>query len=100
MDHYLYHQNRIETRQLFVIVILVWSRCVLAQDIGVQFAKSLTVSVGIGEFCDITDISTNVNGTIFVGGHFTGTVDFDPSPTNSVTRMGVNSDLFLAKYNS
>ncbi len=100
MDHYLYHQNRIEMRQLFVIVILVWSRCVLAQDIGVQFAKSLTVSVGIGEFCDITDISTNVNGTIFVGGHFTGTVDFDPSPTNSVTRMGVNSDLFLAKYNS
>ncbi|MEQ8425578.1 MAG: hypothetical protein RIA63_12765, partial [Cyclobacteriaceae bacterium] len=71
-----------------------------AQDMGVQFAKSLTATSGLADYCDIGDISINANGTIFVGGNFTGTVDFDPSATNSVTMVGVNNDIFLARYNS
>lgn len=81
---------------IFVLAILPCS----AQFIGVQFAESLTASSGVSDYVDIVDVSTNANGAIFVGGQFTGTVDFDPSPTNTVTRIGVNNDIYLGRYTS
>ncbi|MEQ9591351.1 MAG: hypothetical protein RLN86_02075, partial [Cyclobacteriaceae bacterium] len=88
-------------RKIILIYYIVLSVSAgLAQDIGVQFAKSLKASVGVSEYCDINDISTNAIGSIFVGGNFTGTVDFDPSASNTVNRVGVNNDIFLARYNA
>ena len=39
------------------------------------------------------------NGTVYLHGNFSGTADFDPSPTAAVTRTSVSGrDLFLASY--
>lgn len=47
------------------------------------------------------DLALDDSLNVFVTGHFRTTVDFDPSPSNTVnlTSSGVN-DIFLAKYDS
>ncbi len=45
-------------------------------------------------------VTTNDTGDVFVHGHFTGTVDFDPSAGTAFATSTAGNDIFLSKFDS
>lgn len=70
------------------------------------FIAKYKLSVGIGDNVSpddemIRDVRVDNNGDIYVVGHFSGTVDFDPSASSYMLTSvgaGVTGDAFVAKY--
>ncbi len=72
-------------------------------DLGLDFVRSLKGITPATDRVQINDVQLSSNGNIFVGGYFSGTIDFDPDldPTATVIRSTTgDNDIFLAKYNS
>ena len=88
-------------RLLIVFVFLFFGIFSFAQDLGVQYVKSIK-GTSSSDISDLNVVKVNANGTMFVAGAFRGTVDFDPDPGNTVNRTsnGSDWDIFIAKYNS
>ncbi|MEQ9413715.1 MAG: SBBP repeat-containing protein, partial [Cyclobacteriaceae bacterium] len=85
----------------FLIAFFTITSCSLAaQDLGLQFVSSLKGTTS-PDLVEINHAQVKSNGTIFTGGYFRGTVDFDPDPVNTLLRTSNEVyDIFIAKYTS
>ncbi len=88
-------RKQILKNYFFILILGITSLNVHAQGIVLEWAK-LCGSPGT-EFGFSTAI--DADGNVYLGGSFSGTVDFDPGPqVNNIT--GGNSDAFVTKYDA
>ncbi len=91
--------SRVPSTRLLVASIaltLLLTGVVSAQGPTYEFAKKLE---GVGENNRITTV-VDAFGNIYLGGQFSGTVDFDPGAGVANRTATGASDMFLAKYTS
>lgn len=84
-------------RLYFFVVALLVGHSLLAQVVNVSWANRIGSSSD-----DLLQILTiDGSGNVYIAGSFSGTVDFDPSPTTTfnLTSAG-GGDAFFAKYSS
>lgn len=87
-------------RNLLIAFFTITSLSLSAQDLGLQFVSSLKGTTS-PDLIEINSVQVKSNGTIFTGGYFRGTIDFDPHPVNSLFRTSNEVyDIFIAKYTS
>lgn len=85
-------------KKLLILFFTIISFSLSAQDLGLQFVSSLKGTTS-PDLVEINDVQVKSNGTIFTGGYFRGTVDFDPHPVNTLFRTSNEVyDIFIAKY--
>lgn len=85
-------------RNILITFFTITSLSLSAQDLGLQFVSSLKGTTA-PDLVEINDVQVKSNGTIFTGGYFRGTVDFDPHPVNTLFRTSNEVyDIFIAKY--
>jgi hypothetical protein len=64
------------------------------------FVPALALSIGGSGFDQVVDLATDPDGSVYVTGTFTGSVDFDPGTGVAfLTSVGL-ADIFLAKYSA
>lgn len=86
------------TRNLLIAFFAITSLSLSAQDLGLQFVSSLKGTTS-PDLVEINHAQVKSNGTIFTGGYFRGTIDFDPDPVNTLFRSSNEGhDIFIAKY--
>jgi hypothetical protein len=86
-------------KKIIAFVLFAFVVTIKAQNPIFQWAKSIGSSGGGDDQGRV--IKTDASGNVFVGGFFTGSVDFDPS--SAVFMLNSNNgsmDMFLAKYSS
>jgi hypothetical protein len=87
-------------RNLLIAFFAITSLSLSAQDLGLQFVSSLKGTTS-PDLVEINHAQVKSNGTIFTGGYFRGTIDFDPDPVNTLFRTSNEVyDIFIAKYTS
>ena len=87
-------------RNLLIAFFTITSLSLSAQDLGLQFVSSLKGTTS-PDLVEINHAQVKSNGTIFTGGYFRGTIDFDPDPVNTLFRTSNEVyDIFIAKYTS
>lgn len=85
-------------RNILITFFTITSLSLSAQDLGLQFVSSLKGTTS-PDLVEINDVQVKSNGTIFTGGYYRGTVDFDPDPVNTLFRTSNEvNDIFIAKY--
>ncbi|HRK53330.1 MAG TPA: FlgD immunoglobulin-like domain containing protein [Cyclobacteriaceae bacterium] len=79
-----------------LVIGFVSTTTLYAQDAGFQWADELSGSGAL----TVNEIGTDPSGNVYLGGYFTGEIDFDPSSSQVLLNSVGNQDMFIAKYTS
>jgi gliding motility-associated-like protein len=88
-------------RILFIILVIVHAKILLAQNVNFVWAKQMGTGTGMGN--GAYSITVDASGNVYTTGFFTGTIDFDPGPGvfNLVSGSnGFSPDVFISKLNA
>jgi hypothetical protein len=82
--------------QLIAAALLLGAQTITAQAPTFDWAKSLTNSASSN---GLTNLTTDMAGSVYATGNFSGVMDFDPS-ANTVNLDAANGSNFILKYNA
>jgi hypothetical protein len=70
-----------------------------SQNGSLKWVKSFSSNTPLEDAPYINSSATDSSGNIYVTGHFSGSADFDPSPTGTkILTSNGDADIFIAKY--
>lgn len=75
-----------------VFIFVLCANLMLSQNAILNWAKSMGGSISVGR-----SVATDAMGNVYVGGYFSGTIDFDPGPGIYNLTSVAMEDLFICK---
>ncbi len=96
-----YFTRPVYTRNLFTLLLLVWTMALSAQKLDWVVRPSAPDDNIIGGDEQFNDIARDAAGNLLVTGSFSLTADFDPGPGRAnLIGKGTGKDIFVAKYDA
>jgi hypothetical protein len=82
-----------------IILSMFSTHLVYAQEISIDWANGMISAYNYGGEAEGKSIALDVEGNVYVLGYFTGTIDFNPHPTEEALFSAKGAeDIFLVKY--
>lgn len=84
-------------KQIYVVLMLIFSKQLYAQPTSLQWVKNLVSS---SAYYDIPKIETDDNDNVYIVQSFSGSIDVDPGPGVTTLNSTGNYNLVIIKLNS